>query len=169
MIAAEQRLKFHLAQMNIAWMHEKISDPSMFGLASRIEELNSLADRSPGFVWRLRTSEITPETLAPFDTIFPGFHRDKLFYNMSVWESVEQLRAYTFDSAHAEVLNERHQWIDRIAGASAALWWISAGCFPTIAESAEKWRFLQLHGPTPEVFTLRRSFPPPASPTSGKN
>jgi hypothetical protein len=147
--------------MNIAWMHGKISDPAMSGLASRMDELNALAEHSPGFVWRLPTSEIRPETLEPFEAIFPGFHRDMLFYNMSVWQTIEDLRAYTFDSAHAEMLNERHQWIDRIAGASAALWWVAAGHLPTISESAAKWRCLKEHGPTPEAFTMRRSFPMP--------
>ena len=154
-------MSFHLAQMNIAWMHGKITDPVMSGLANRIEEINQLADGSPGFVWRLTTSEITPETLEPFETFFPGFQRDKLFYNMSVWKNVEDLRAYTFASAHAEMLNERHQWIDRIAGASAVLWWIPAGSLPTIAESAERWHKLEKSGPTPEGFTLRCTFPPP--------
>jgi hypothetical protein len=79
--------------MNIAWMHGKITDPVMSGLANRIEEINQLADGSPGFVWRLTTSEITPETLEPFEAFFPGFQRDKLFYNMSVWKNVEDLRA----------------------------------------------------------------------------
>jgi hypothetical protein len=155
---------FHLAQMNIAWMHGRIGDPSMLGLASRMDEINTLADHSSGFVWRLKTFEITPETLAPFESVFPGFQRDQLFYNMSVWETVDDLRAYTFASAHAEMLNDRHLWIDRIAGASNVLWWISIGTLPSITDSVEKWRHLQTHGPTPDAFTLRRSFPPPALP-----
>ena len=150
----------HLAQMNIAWMHGRIGDPVMSGLAARVDEIYHLADRSPGFVWRLPSSGITPETLEPFESVFPGFQRDKLFYNMSVWETVEALRSYTFASAHAELLNERYQWIDKIAGASTVLWWIGSGARPTIAESVDRWRHLQAHGPTPHAFTLRRSFDP---------
>jgi len=155
------RTEFHLAQMNIAWMHGKITDPVMSGLANRIGEIYELADRSTGFVWRLPNSEITPETLEPFEAVFPGFQRDKFLYNMSVWETVEDLRAYTFGTAHAEMINDRHQWVDRITGASAVLWWIPVGKLPTIAESVERLRNLEMHGPTPENFTLRRSFPPP--------
>jgi hypothetical protein len=147
--------------MNIAWMHGKITDPVMSGLANRIEEINRLAEQSPGFIWRFPTSGITSETLEPFEAVLPGFQRDQLFYNMSVWETVEDLRAYTFGSAHAEMLNERYQWIDRIAGASVVLWWIPIGGLPTIAESVHRWRELETNGPTPHAFTLRRSFPPP--------
>jgi hypothetical protein len=154
-------MKFHLAQMNIAWMHGVMTDAVMSGLAGRIEEIYHLADQSTGFVWRLPSSAITPETLEPFELIFPGFQRDNLFYNMSVWKTVDDLRAYTFASTHAELLHERHQWIDRIAGASNVLWWIAPDTRPTIAESVDRWRHLQSHGPTPHAFTLRRSFEPP--------
>lgn len=146
--------------MNIAWMHGRITDPVMSGLASRIEEIYKLADQSQGFVWRLTDAEITPETLEPFESVFPGFQRDKLLYNMSVWKSVEDLRAYTFASAHAELLNDRYRWIDKIAGASVVLWWIAEGTLPTISESVERWRFLQANGPTPHAFTMRHPFPP---------
>ena len=80
---------------------------------------------------------------------------------MSVWESLEDLRAYTFYSAHAELLNERHQWVDSVAGASVALWWISHDHRPTIAESAERLRSVREFGSTPFAFTIRKAFPPP--------
>jgi hypothetical protein len=149
---------FHLAQVNIAWMHGDLDDPVMSGLRDRVEEINQLAEDSKGFIWRLPGAEAPPDALAPFETDFPGFRRDRLFYNMSVWESIEDLREYTFNSAHAELLNERHQWIERIAGASVALWWIPIGHRPTIAESAERLRSIRTKGPTPYAFTLRKTF-----------
>ena len=153
----------YLAQVNVAWMHGAITESVMAGLANRIEEINQLAEESPGFVWRLPASEATPATLEPFESDFPNFHRDRLFYNMSVWESLEDLRAYTFYSAHAELLNERHQWVDSVAGASVALWWISRDHRPTIAESAERLRSVREFGATPFAFTIRKAFPPPGN------
>lgn len=149
----------HLAQVNIAWMHGAIDEPVMSGLARRVEEIYRLAEESPGFVWRLPESEATHDALEPFSADFPGFHRDRLFYNMSVWESLEALRAYTFYSAHAELLNERHHWVDSIAGASVALWWIPISHRPSIAESAERLRAVRDLGPSPYAFTLRKAFP----------
>ncbi|HET9216473.1 MAG TPA: DUF3291 domain-containing protein [Terriglobia bacterium] len=156
-------MEFHLAQANIAWMHGALHEPVMSGLASRVDEINRLAEESPGFVWRLPGSEVRPEALHPFETDFPGFHRDRLFYNMSVWLSLEHLRSYTFFSAHAELLNERHQWVDSIVGASVALWWIPADHRPDIAESADRLRSVRRTGPTPYAFTMRKAFPPPRS------
>lgn len=156
-------MSFHLAEVNIAWMHGAMAEPVMAGLASRIEEINRLAEESSGFIWRLPGSEAPPAAFEPFEADFPGFHRDRLFYNMSVWESLEALRAYTFYSIHAELLNDRHQWVDSIARASIALWWIPIGHRPTIAESAERLRSVRDHGPTPYAFTIRKAFPMPSS------
>lgn len=153
-------MKVHLAQANIAWMHGALHDSVMSGLAGRVDEINRLAEESRGFVWRLPASEQTPDALQPFEMDFPGFHRDRFFYNMSVWETFEDLRDYTFYSAHAELLNDRHQWVDSIVGASVALWWIPSGHRPTIAESAERLRSVRQRGPTPYAFTMRKTFPP---------
>jgi hypothetical protein len=155
-------VKFQLAQVNIAWMHGALDEPVMAGLTRRIDEIYALAEQSQGFIWRLVNTSDTAE-LEPFEVDFPGFHRDRFFYNMSVWATVEDLSNYTFLSAHAELLNDRHLWVDRIAGASAALWWIPEGDRPTIAESAERLRWVRDRGPTPDAFTLRKSFPPPGT------
>jgi hypothetical protein len=46
---------YYLAQVNIARMLAPLEDPLMTGFVTRLDELNALADRSPGFVWRLQT------------------------------------------------------------------------------------------------------------------
>jgi hypothetical protein len=153
-------VNFHLAQVNVAWMHGAIDEPAMSGLAGRIEELNTLAEQSEGFVWRIPTSDVTFEALEPFNADFPGFRRDRLFYNMSVWKSLEDLRAYTFGSLHAEMLNDRRQWVERVEGAAVALWWIPIGTRPTIEESAERLRSVRNLGATAYAFTMRKPFPP---------
>jgi hypothetical protein len=151
---------FHLAHANIAWMHGKINEPVMSGLASRIDEINRLAEESRGFVWRIPDSETSFTHLEVFREDFPGFDSERFFFNMSVWENLEDLREYTLLSAHAEMIYERRQWLDSIAGANVALWWIPEGHRPTIAESVERLRNVRKFGPTSCAFTLRHSFPP---------
>lgn len=153
-------MSFQLAQVNIAWMHGGLDDPVMHGLASRVDEMNRLAETSKGFVWRLRGSDITDSDLDAFNSDFPGFRRDRFFYNMSVWETLEDLRAYTFGSDHAEMLNNRRQWIDHIEGASVALWWTPIGHRPSVTESAERLRSIKNIGASSYAFTLRKPFPP---------
>ena len=44
---------FHLAQMNTARLRAPLEDPSMADFVEGVTLMNDLADRSPGFVWRL--------------------------------------------------------------------------------------------------------------------
>src|SRR5713226_4460057 len=96
----------HIAQVNIGRMKAALEDPVMAGFVARLEEINALADRSPGFVWRLQTSGGNATYLRPYDD-------DRILFNMSVWESIEQLRHYVYCSAHVEVLRDRHEWFSR--------------------------------------------------------
>jgi hypothetical protein len=155
-------MPFHLAHVNIAWMHGAIGDDVMQGFVQRIDEMNTLAETSKGFIWRVPDSETSFAALDVFRADFPGFDPTRFLYNMSVWETFEDLRQYSLFSAHGEMLSQRRQWLDSIAGANVALWYIPIGHRPTVAESVERLRLVRTDGPTPQAFTLRKSFPPPA-------
>jgi len=155
--------QFQLAQVNIARMRGGLSSPVMERMASRIDGMNQLAEASKGFVWRARGAEVAAEMLRAFEDYFVPFEPDRLFYNMSVWASVEDLRQFVFQSPHSEMLHQRQQWMDDFDRASLAIWWIKAGELPTVAESARRLRSVQEHGPTPFAFTFAQSFPPAAS------
>jgi heme-degrading monooxygenase HmoA len=81
-----------------------LDDPQIAGFVARLEEINSLADNAPGFVWRLQTEEGDATNLRPFDD-------EQIIVNLSVWESLEQLKDFVFKSAHNEVLKQRRQWV----------------------------------------------------------
>ena len=46
---------YHLAQVNIGRVKYPTDDPRMAGFMTKLDEINALADRSTGFVWRLQT------------------------------------------------------------------------------------------------------------------
>ena len=152
---------YHLAQMNIARMRGSPDEPVMAGMFARMEKMNQLAEQSAGFVWRWRGSDETPEALRIFEDYFVPFEPQHLFYNMSVWESVERLRHYVFRSEHAEMLRDKPSWIEDLDRAHLALWWIPAGHRPTVKESAERLRAVQEKGSTAYAFTFKECFPAP--------
>jgi hypothetical protein len=45
----------HLAQINIARLIAPLDDPKIAGFVSQLEPINAVADRAPGFVWRLKS------------------------------------------------------------------------------------------------------------------
>lgn len=144
---------FHLAQVNIARMRAPLDDPVMAGFVARLAAINALADHSPGFVWRLQTEAGDATYLRPYDD-------DRIIFNLSVWESPEQLRAYVYRSAHSQVMRQRREWFEKFEGMYLALWWVEAGHIPTIAEAKQRLEYLQEHGETPHAFTFRRTFAP---------
>ena len=143
---------YHIAQVNIARMRAPLEDPIMAGFVARLAEINALADHSPGFVWRLQTEEGDATYLRPYND-------DRILFNLSVWESIERLKAYVYRSAHGEVMRQRRQWFERFDGLYMALWWVKAGHIPTVAEAKQRLEHLQEHGETVHAFTFKRSFP----------
>lgn len=143
----------HVAQFNYARMLYPLDDPRMEGFVARLEEINQLADRSPGFVWRLQTEEGDSTSLRPFGT--------DMLINMSVWETVEDLRNYTYKQGHLEVFRRRKDWFDRPELPHLVLWYVDEGRIPTIEEAGERLEHLAEHGPTDHAFTFS-SVPQPA-------
>src|SRR5262245_26636100 len=131
-------MNYHLAQVNIARMRGIADAPVMAGLVARIAEMNALADGSPGFVWRLPASEAPPDTLRVFDGYFVPFEPERLFYNLSVWNTVDDLQRYVYRTEHAQMLRGKGDWIGDFDRAHLAMWWIPAGTRPTIEESAAR-------------------------------
>jgi uncharacterized protein DUF3291 len=151
--------RYHLAQANIGRIRAPLDDPIMEGFRSQLDPINALADRSPGFVWRLQTEDGNAMAIRPFPD-------DRMAINMSVWESLEALQQFVYQSAHVGPLRDRKQWFEPIEGPILVMWWVRAGHVPTVAEALERLRHLKAHGPSPEAFTFRAPFPAPDG-TSG--
>ncbi len=158
--------KIHLAQINIGRMKAALEDPVMAGFVARLEDINALADRIDGFVWRLQGGEGNNTYLRPYDD-------ERVIVNMSVWETIEQLRAFVYGSAHAEVLQQRRDWFEKFDGTTTALWWIPKGHVPSVDEAKKRLALLEAHGPTPFAFTFKTPFeaviapwPPAPTPTA---
>jgi hypothetical protein len=144
--------RFHLAQVNIGRLRAPLDDPLMEGFRSQLDPINALADRTPGFVWRLQTEDGNAMAIRAFE-------EERMAINMSVWDSLDALRQFVYRSAHVAPLRDRHQWFEPMEGPILALWWISAGHIPTVAEALDRLQLLKEHGPTPEAFTFRKPFP----------
>jgi heme-degrading monooxygenase HmoA len=142
----------HLAQLNIALPKAPLEDPLLTDFVAQLDAVNALADASPGFVWRLQDE-------AGNATGIRAFGDDRLIVNMSVWESLEDLRAFVYGTdAHRQVLKRRREWFEHMEDAFLVLWWVPAGHIPSLDEAEERLDHMRAHGPTPYGFTFRQSF-----------
>ena len=142
---------FHLAQINIAEAKETMDSATMKGFVGRLDEINALADQSPGFVWRLQTDEGDA-------TAIQAFENPRVIVNMSVWENIESLRNFVYKSLHVELIRDRDAWFNKIQEMHQALWWIPAQLIPSIEEGKEKLNHLQSNGISKTAFTFAKSF-----------
>ena len=144
---------YHLAQLNIAKMKTHLEHPSMEGFVSRLDEINGLAESSPGFIWRLKDEpchEIEVQV----------FNDPRLVINLTVWEDIESLRVFTYKTAHAEVMRQRKKWFEHL-DFFMVLWWISKEHIPTLEEAKFRLQLIEEKGPTEEAFIFSKSFQPP--------
>ena len=145
---------YHIAQINIGRAKGPVEDPMMAGFMTRLDDLNALADRSPGFVWRLQTLEGNATYFRPYED------DDRILLNMSVWETIDALRHYVYKTAHAEMLRHREEWFERFAGIYLALWWVPVGHIPGIDEAKKRLAHLDQYGPTQFAFTFKTMVQP---------
>ena len=58
---------------------------------------------------------------------------------MSVWESLAALRSFVYSSGpHLDVMRRRREWFDKLGDLYLVLWWLPAGCVPTVAGAEER-------------------------------
>jgi len=148
--------RWHLAQLNIGRMIAPTTAPEVADFMAALDPINALAEAAPGFVWRLKTDAGNATDIHAFDD-------ELLLLNMSVWESIESLRAFTYTTAHTDVLRRRREWFERLEVAHLVLWWVPAGRLPTITEALERLEALRRDGPAPAAFTFRVPFEPDAA------
>jgi hypothetical protein len=135
----------HIAQINVARAIAPLDDPQLAGFVSQLAEINALADRSPGFVWRLQTPAGDATSVRAYDD-------PQIIVNLSVWESVETLHAYVYRSAHAGVLRDRKRWFGKWSGPYYAIWQVEPGQRPTVEEGKARLEYLAAHGPSEHAF-----------------
>ena len=148
--------RYQLAQLNVARLVAPLDSPELAGFVARLDEINALAEASPGFVWRFQTDEGDATSAEhPFG--------DDMIVNMSVWASIEALHAYVYRSAHAPVMARRKRWFRKTDEAYAVLWWVPAGHRPTVREAHARLLALRADGPSCEAFTFKRPWPAPGA------
>jgi heme-degrading monooxygenase HmoA len=142
----------HLAQYNIARSRAPLSDPLLAGFVAAIERVNAAAEQAPGFVWRLKDES------GASSSYVRAYDDERMLINLSVWESIEALRAYTYAAPHLEIFRRRAEWFEPGDGPSLVLWWIPAGHTPTLEESDQRLKRLASQGPSAHAFTFKQSF-----------
>jgi len=147
----------HLAQLNIAEALHPMDDPRMGGFTSRIETINALADRSPGFIWRMVDDDDSLD--GALGIRFPGGSED-MIVNMSVWADVMSLYNFVYKTAHLKLIDGKTDWFETPIQKHMVLWWVEDGHIPTLDEARQKLEALRENGPASDAFSFASPFDP---------
>jgi Domain of unknown function (DUF3291) len=133
----------HLAELNIGKFKYPTTDVRMAGFMDNLDRVNALAERSPGFIWRLMGSGNDATDLRV---------GDDYAVNMSVWIDAKSLENYVFKTAHAQFYKNKAEWFDLMEKPHMVFWYIPEGHTPTLSEAMDRLHDLEINGPTETAF-----------------
>jgi hypothetical protein len=135
----------YLAELNIGRVRYELTDPRMAGFVDNLDLVNGLAERSDGFVWRLKDDSGNATSLRAFDDA-------RVILNISVWENVEALERFVWRTVHKRFYGRRHEWFDKFDGPYFVMWWVEPTHRPSIAEALERLDHLKRNGTSDHAF-----------------
>jgi hypothetical protein len=146
---------WHLAQFNVARLRQPLDHPDTAEFVAALDEINALAEASPGFVWRLT------DDAGQSSSYVRAYDDPLVIINMSVWESPDALHDFVFHTGHTAFLRRRREWFEKLDEAILVCWWVPAAHVPTVEEATARLAELRTNGVSDEAFTLREQRPAP--------
>ena len=136
----------HLAQLNIATLLHPIDDPRTAEFVDALPFVNGAGERSPGYVWRLQSDSGDATDIRVFDDPL-------VIVNLTVWESLDALKAFAYRGVHREFFRRRSDWF--VGGSSrTALWWLPASALPSTDDAKHRLDFIDAVGVSPYAFEM---------------
>jgi uncharacterized protein DUF3291 len=135
----------HLAQINVARLTHGPHDRRSAGFMHNLDTINALAERSPGFVWRLKDDSGNA-------TAIQGYDDPNIIINMSVWRDAECFERFVWQTTHQKFYANRRKWFDVSTQPHLAMWWIEPGLVPELQDGIHRLEFLRRNGPSEQAF-----------------
>src|SRR5208283_86329 len=135
----------HVAQLNIGRPLHSLDDPRLADFMNNLDRVNAIAERSPGFVWRLKDESNNATAVRPFDD-------PNMLVNLSVWESVEALERFVWATVHKQFYNRKGGWLEKLSEPHFVMWPVAAGHIPDLEEAKARLDRLRAPGDSDHAF-----------------
>lgn len=143
--------EMQLAELNVGRLIAPTDDPRVAEFMAALDRINGLGKRMPGFVWMMEGSGEpgTGNTAAKIggDPQFVS--------NLTVWETVESLEAFVWNTVHRQFYERREEWFAVLGQMHFVMWWVPDGHRPTLAEALDRLDHLQAYGDSEHAFGWR--------------
>ncbi len=136
----------HVAQLNVATALDDMDSPRLADFTAALDRVNAIAERSPGFVWRLTDADGNDATSIQTSD------DPRFIVNLSVWETPGHLEHFVWNTAHKRVYDRKAEWFTRRETPHFVMWWVPAGHRPNPAEALGRLDDLTANGPSERAF-----------------
>lgn len=154
----------HLAELNIGRLLAPTDDPRVAEFMDNLDRVNGMGKRMPGFVWMMEGSG-EPGTGNTENNIGDD---PQFVANLTVWEDLNSLETFVFQTVHKQFLDRRTEWFEILGDQHFVMWWVPVGHRPTLDEALDRLQHLKTHGPDETAFgwdwirSRQRGTPAPA-------
>jgi hypothetical protein len=135
----------HLAELNIARLTYPLEDPRVAEFVRNLDRVNAVAERSEGFVWRLKDESGDA-------TSIKAFPDPMVIVNMSVWRDATTLENFVWNTVHKQIYAKRAEWFSAMKMEGFVMWHVEEEHVPSIDEAKERLDYLNTHGNSDHAF-----------------
>ena len=135
----------HIAQLNIGRFRYPTDDPRMAAFMTNLDRINALAERSEGFVWRLKDDSNNATAIRPASD-------PTMAVNLSVWESVGALERFVWATVHKQFYNRKGDWFQKPGTPHFVMWPIPSAHIPNLEEAMGRLAHLTVQGDSDFAF-----------------
>jgi len=142
----------HVAHYNVARLKELPGHPAIAEFIDNAPKVNAVAERSPGFVWRLDDTAATVPGAGTFQAVSGDPY---LAISLSVWETAEALQHFVNKTVHAAFLRRRTEWFEPWEGPNHVVWPVAVGHIPSLQDGEARLMELAASGPTANAYDFQ--------------
>ena len=139
---------YHLAELNVGRLAAPTDDPRVAEFMQNLDRVNGLGKRMPGFVWMMEGSG-EPGTGNTDNNIGDD---PQFVANLTVWEDVQTLETFVWDTVHRQFYDRRAEWFELLKDQHFVMWYLPAGHRPTLDEALQRLNDLRGNGPSERAF-----------------
>ena len=116
----------------------------MADFMNNLDRVNALAERSEGFVWRLKAEGSNNAT-----DLRVG---DDYAVNLSVWTDAKALENYVFKTVHVQFYKRKEEFFALMEKPHMVFWHVAEGHQPSLIEAMDRLEDYEKNGPTERAF-----------------
>lgn len=134
-----------LAEFNVGHLRYPIDDPRVRRFVMALDTVNEIAERMPGFVWRLKD-------VSGNATAIPVHDDAKAVPNLSVWTDIDSLEVFVWKTVHKTFYDRREIWFEVLEEQNFVMWQVEDGHQPTLEEAKQRLDHLNEFGDSDHAF-----------------